>query len=103
MEGYYPSQGERSYDALRLQKQLSEQTAPEIYANAREVLGDETHDSLQIERLLLKSESSRQDSNILVGSVFILFVALYYSLFSCLGRKKTGKRNMFLLLFVFRS
>ncbi|MFS8002674.1 putative transcription factor MYB-HB-like family [Helianthus anomalus] len=43
--GYFTSPGERSYDALGLMKQLSEHTAS-AYANAREVLGDETPDSV---------------------------------------------------------
>ncbi|KAI3687084.1 hypothetical protein L1987_80775 [Smallanthus sonchifolius] len=43
--GYLMSPGERSYDALGLMKQLSEHTAS-AYANAREVLGDETPDSI---------------------------------------------------------
>nr|GEY46907.1 Myb-related protein 3R-1 [Tanacetum cinerariifolium] len=64
VEGYFTSPGERSYDALGLMKQLSEQSAL-AYANAWEVLGDETPDSLVKKRLLQKCESSRQDSNIL--------------------------------------
>ncbi|PWA71899.1 Myb-related protein 3R-1 [Artemisia annua] len=64
VEGYVTSPGERSYDALGLMNQLSEQSAS-AYANAREVLGDETPDSLLKKRLLQNSESSRQDSNIL--------------------------------------
>ncbi|KAJ0556102.1 putative transcription factor MYB-HB-like family [Helianthus annuus] len=43
--GYFTSPGEISYDALGLMKQLSEHTAS-AYANAREVLGDETPDSV---------------------------------------------------------
>nr|AWD93711.1 MYB transcription factor 6 [Carthamus tinctorius] len=43
--GYFTSPGERSYDALGLMKQLSEHTAS-AYANAQEILGDETPDSL---------------------------------------------------------
>nr|XP_043639348.1 transcription factor MYB3R-4 [Erigeron canadensis] len=59
--GYFTSPGEKSYDALGLMKQLSERTAS-AYANAREVLGDETPDSILKKRL---SEKSRRESNIL--------------------------------------
>ncbi|PWA45954.1 Homeodomain-like protein [Artemisia annua] len=59
VDGYFTSPSERSYDALGLMKQLSKQSAS-AYANAREVLGDETPDFLLNKRLLQKSESSRQ-------------------------------------------
>ncbi|PWA80007.1 myb-related protein 3R-1 [Artemisia annua] len=79
------------YDALGLMKQPSEQIAPEeIYANAREVLGGETPDSLLKKRLLQKSESSRQDSNILIqdlqeSDVFNVTKYDPYSVARCMG------------------
>lgn len=91
MEGYVPSPGERSYDSLGLMKQLSEQTAP-AYANAREVLGDETPDSLLKKRLLQTSESSRQDSNILVCSVLTLCCSLSLPVLM-FGEKKDGEKE----------
>ncbi|KAM1312992.1 hypothetical protein ACFX2F_017075 [Malus domestica] len=47
--GFFMSPGERSYDAIGLMKQISEQTAA-AYANAQEVLGNETPESLFRER-----------------------------------------------------
>ncbi|KAI3507671.1 hypothetical protein L1887_22661 [Cichorium endivia] len=43
--GYFTSPGERRYDALGLMEQLSEHTASK-YANARQILGEETPDSI---------------------------------------------------------
>ncbi|KAH7524207.1 hypothetical protein FEM48_Zijuj06G0094700 [Ziziphus jujuba var. spinosa] len=43
--GYFMSPGNRSYDAIGLMKQVSEQTAA-AYANAQEILGDETPETL---------------------------------------------------------
>ncbi|CAH9064622.1 unnamed protein product [Cuscuta epithymum] len=43
--GFLFSPGERSYDAIGLMKQLSEQTAA-TFANAQEILGDETPESI---------------------------------------------------------
>ncbi|KAK1372482.1 transcription factor MYB3R-1 [Heracleum sosnowskyi] len=43
--GFFTSPGARSYDAIGLMKQLSEHTAA-TFADAQEVLGDETPDSL---------------------------------------------------------
>ncbi|KAK1367748.1 Myb-related protein like [Heracleum sosnowskyi] len=43
--GFFMSPGERSYDAIGLMKQLSEHTAA-AFADAQEVLGDETPDSI---------------------------------------------------------
>lgn len=43
------SPGDRSYDAIGLMKQISEHTAS-AYANAQEVLGNETPESLLKER-----------------------------------------------------
>ena len=42
---YLMSPGDRSYDALGLMKQLSEHTAS-AFANAQEVLGDETPETI---------------------------------------------------------
>ena len=60
MDGYSTSPSERIYDVLGLMKELSEQIAS-AYVNAREVLGDETLDSLLKKRLLQKCESCRKD------------------------------------------
>lgn len=56
--GYFTSPGERSYDALGLMKQLSEHTAS-AYANAQEILGDETPDSILKKRFSEKGEKSQ--------------------------------------------
>jgi myb proto-oncogene protein len=47
--GYFTSPSERSYDALGLMKQLSEHTAA-AFADAQQVLGDETPDSILSKR-----------------------------------------------------
>lgn len=47
--GFFMSPGDRSYDAIGLMKQISEHTAA-AYANAHEVLGNETPDTLLKER-----------------------------------------------------
>lgn len=47
--GFFMSPGDRSYDAIGLMKQISEQTAA-AYANAQEVLGNETPETLFRER-----------------------------------------------------
>ena len=43
--GFFTSPGDRSYDAIGLMKQLSEHTAA-TYADAQEVLGDETPETI---------------------------------------------------------
>ncbi|CAN6721372.1 unnamed protein product [Malus baccata var. baccata] len=48
--GFFMSPGDRSYDAIGLMKQISEQSAA-AYANAQEVLGNETPESLFQERV----------------------------------------------------
>lgn len=73
--GYFTSPGERSYDALGLMKQLSEHTAS-AYANAREVLGDETPDSILKKRFSEKGEKTRQESNLPVCLFSLLFLQL---------------------------
>lgn len=60
--GYFMSPGERSYDAIGLMKQLSEHTAA-AFADAQEVLGNETPDSILNKRC---SINDRTDSNLLV-------------------------------------
>ncbi|PSS17812.1 Myb-related protein like [Actinidia chinensis var. chinensis] len=47
--GYFMSPGDRSYDAIGLMKQLSEHTAA-AFADAHEVLGDETPDTILKQR-----------------------------------------------------
>lgn len=100
--GYFVSPRERSYDALGLMKQLSEHTAS-AYANAREILGDETPDSILKKRFSEKREKIHQQgsSNILVCSVFKFFNVLdrkknkllCSNYFSCLGVGKEGEED----------
>ncbi|KAM7493256.1 hypothetical protein LguiB_027865 [Lonicera macranthoides] len=59
--GYFMSPGERSYDAIGLMKQMSEHTAA-AFADAQEVLGNETPDSILNKRC---SINDRTDSNLL--------------------------------------
>nr|URY18755.1 MYB protein [Zanthoxylum bungeanum] len=59
--GYYMSPGDRSYDALGLMKQLSEHTAA-AYADALEVLGNESSETLVNERIS-KNPSADQEIN----------------------------------------
>lgn len=47
--GFFMSPGDRSYDAIGLMKQISEHTAS-AYANAQEVLGNDTPESLLKQR-----------------------------------------------------
>lgn len=56
--GFFTSPGARSYDAIGLMKQLSEHTAA-TFADAQEVLGDETPDSLLKKRC---SDKEKVDS-----------------------------------------
>lgn len=62
--GYFMSPGDRSYDAIGLMKQISEQTAA-AYANAQEVLGNETPKSLLKEKL---NRDTQEKENINVPS-----------------------------------
>ncbi|WOG81393.1 hypothetical protein DCAR_0100540 [Daucus carota subsp. sativus] len=61
--GFFTSPGERSYDAIGLMKQLSEHNAA-TFADAQEVLGDETPDSLLKKRCSDK-EKGDSTSNII--------------------------------------
>ncbi|KAM7513169.1 hypothetical protein LguiB_012044 [Lonicera macranthoides] len=54
--------GERSYDAIGLMKQLSEHTAS-AFADAQEVLGDETPDSILKKRCSMKEKTSQQETH----------------------------------------
>ncbi|XP_019457867.1 PREDICTED: myb-related protein 3R-1-like isoform X2 [Lupinus angustifolius] len=54
--GYFISPGDRSYDAIGLMKQVSEQTAA-TYANAQEILGNETPKALK------KDATGNKDGN----------------------------------------
>ncbi|KAM7459388.1 hypothetical protein LguiA_036382 [Lonicera macranthoides] len=60
--GYFMSPGERSYDAIGLMKQLSEHTAS-AFADAQEVLGDETPDSILKKRCSMKEKTSQQETH----------------------------------------
>ncbi|KDP34209.1 hypothetical protein JCGZ_07780 [Jatropha curcas] len=55
--GYFMSPGDRSYDALGLMRQLSEQTAP-AYADALEVLGNETPETILEKRRSYKDQEN---------------------------------------------
>nr|QRM13517.1 transcription factor MYB3R1 [Oxybasis glauca] len=59
--GIFMSPGDRSYDALGLVKQINEQSA-EAYADAREVLGSETPESILRQRCL-KNQNLEGESN----------------------------------------
>lgn len=54
------SPGDRSYDALGLMKQISEQTAA-AYANAQEILGNETPETLFKKRNI--HDTQEQENN----------------------------------------
>lgn len=64
--GYFMSPGDRSYDALALMKQLSEHTAS-AYADALEVLGNETPETILKERCSndqnVEQENNRAQNN----------------------------------------
>ena len=55
------SPGDRSYDAIGLMKQISEQTAA-AYANAQEVLGNETPQTLVKKRR--DRDTQEQENNV---------------------------------------
>lgn len=65
--GYFMSPGDsKSYDAIGLMKQLSEHTAG-AFANAKEVLGTETPDTLLKKRCSSnEKEKAESTSNVLV-------------------------------------
>lgn len=75
------SPGDRSYDALGLMKQISEKTAA-AYANAQEVLGNETPKTLLKEKRQRDTQekdnsnvpSNQMPKNILVRHVFKNFI-----------------------------
>ncbi|KAH6783777.1 hypothetical protein C2S52_008736 [Perilla frutescens var. hirtella] len=58
--GYFLSPGDQSYDAIGLMKQLGEQTAG-AFADAQEVLGDETPDSLFKGKCFTKHEGEKEN------------------------------------------
>ncbi|KAL3633467.1 hypothetical protein CASFOL_022229 [Castilleja foliolosa] len=60
--GYFLSPGERSYDAIGLMKQLGEQTA-EAFADAQNVLGDETPDSIMKGKCVIKQDGRDKENN----------------------------------------
>ncbi|CAA2934810.1 Hypothetical predicted protein [Olea europaea subsp. europaea] len=68
--GYFMSPGDRSYDAIGLMKQLGEQTAA-AFADAQEILGDETPKTILKEKCLKKLEEGKvynHGSNCQAGS-----------------------------------
>lgn len=68
------SPGDRSYDAIGLMKQLSEQTAPSI-ADARQILGSETPETILSER---NSKKQKADENcaLLASNAMVCVVPL---------------------------
>ncbi|GFP94470.1 myb-related protein 3r-1 [Phtheirospermum japonicum] len=60
--GYFLSPGERSYDAIGLMKQLGEQTA-EAFADAQNVLGDETPDTIMKGKCVVKQDGGGKENN----------------------------------------
>ncbi|KAL1834649.1 hypothetical protein ACET3Z_004300 [Daucus carota] len=61
--GFFMSPGERSYDAIGLMKQLSEHTAA-TFADAQEVLGEETPDSILKKRCSNKEKIDSSLNNV---------------------------------------
>ncbi|CAK7353322.1 unnamed protein product [Dovyalis caffra] len=59
--GYFMSPGDRSYDAIALMKQLSEHTAS-AYADALEVLGKDTQESILKERRRSNDPNCEQEN-----------------------------------------
>ncbi|KAA8521795.1 hypothetical protein F0562_012468 [Nyssa sinensis] len=59
--GYFMSPGERSYDAIGLMKQLSEHTAA-AFADAQEVLGNETPETILRERRSSIQKTDQENS-----------------------------------------
>lgn len=62
--GYFLSPGERSYDAIGLMKQLSEHTAA-AYADALEVLGNETSEKTVNEGNSKKSSLDEENNGVM--------------------------------------
>ncbi|KAL6544296.1 hypothetical protein OROGR_010793 [Orobanche gracilis] len=60
--GYFLSPGDQSYDAIGLMKQLGEQTA-EAFADAQNVLGDETPETIMKGRCLVNLEDDEKENN----------------------------------------
>ncbi|KAK9699866.1 hypothetical protein RND81_08G200400 [Saponaria officinalis] len=61
--GIFMSPGERSFDAIGLMKQINEQGA-DTYADAREILGSETPESILRQRCSNKLNSEGESSNV---------------------------------------
>ncbi|KAL0327551.1 UNVERIFIED_CONTAM: Transcription factor R-4 [Sesamum angustifolium] len=60
--GYFLSPGDRSYDAIGLMKQLGEQTAG-AFADAQEVLGDETPETIMKGQCSANQEGRKENNN----------------------------------------
>ncbi|XP_011090064.1 transcription factor MYB3R-1 isoform X2 [Sesamum indicum] len=60
--GYFLSPGDRSYDAIGLMKQLGEQTAG-AFADAQEVLGDETPETIMKGQCSVNHEGRKENNN----------------------------------------
>lgn len=67
------SPGERSYDAIGLMKQLSEQTAPSI-ADARQILGSETPETILSKRT--KQQKADEDCALLASNAMVYLVPM---------------------------
>ncbi|KAL0447456.1 UNVERIFIED_CONTAM: Transcription factor R-4 [Sesamum latifolium] len=59
---YFLSPGDRSYDAIGLMKQLGEQTAG-AFADAQEVLGDETPETIMKRQCSVNQEGRKENDN----------------------------------------
>ncbi|KAL6536261.1 hypothetical protein OROGR_012833 [Orobanche gracilis] len=62
--GYFMSPGDHSYDAIGLMKQLGEQTA-EAFADAQNVLGDETPETIMKGKCLVNEEDGDKENNLI--------------------------------------
>ncbi|CAI9755656.1 unnamed protein product [Fraxinus pennsylvanica] len=65
--GYLTSPGDQSYDAIGLMRQLGEQTAAAL-ADAQEILGEETPQTILKERCLKKLEEEKDNNSCPTGS-----------------------------------
>ncbi|XP_022861077.1 transcription factor MYB3R-4-like [Olea europaea var. sylvestris] len=65
--GYFMSPGDQSYDAIGLMRQLGEQTAAAL-ADAQEILGDETPQTILKEKCLKDLEEEEDNNSCQTGS-----------------------------------
>ncbi|XP_016546938.2 LOW QUALITY PROTEIN: transcription factor MYB3R-1 [Capsicum annuum] len=84
----FMSPGERSYDAIGLMKQLSEQTAPSI-ADARQILGSETPETILSKRT--KQQKADEDCALLASNAMSERRTLDFS--ECVTPPRKGKET----------